>query len=115
VKNIIIKAQFATLSLSSEKHIRKHHKEFGFEERESFSKEHILKIVRRVCKQAERIFLHNSKLGNVIIFYSKQVLLIIDTEKNAIKTMFVLNDNEYIKRKLERKFWIEIDAEGNQI
>ena len=108
MKNIILKARFSTLSHNAEKHIRKHYKEFGFESRESFSLEKIITTARHITKKAKRVFTHKTESNEVLIFYDGTFIVMVDTKTNAIKTMFEVIYEEYVKRKLQRNYWQDI-------
>lgn len=104
MREIIQRARHANLSQNVEKHIRKHYKDFGFESREEFTREKIIKIAQRISKTATHMFLHQSKYGDAIIFFDGQHILIVDRERNSIKAIFAVIDEEYIRRKLQRNF-----------
>ena len=97
------------LSNNTEQHIRKHYREFGYKERNSFTREKIIEQANSIVNNAVRVFQHRTKHDDALIFYDGIALLIVSVPEHSIKTMFVLNEKEYLKRKLERNYWKEIN------
>ncbi len=99
------------LSKNREKHIRKHSSEFGFARPEEFTKHEMLTVARRVVEAPTRIFSDTQGAESVFIFLQGNVVTIIGATQKWIKTLFVLRDDQFVKRRIGRSKWIEIEME----
>ncbi len=96
------------LSKNADKHIQKYHKEFEFDEPKQFKHDAILSIAKQFVVESERMFIHQHRNGNSLIFLRDDIILIVDAKRLSIKTMFKISNIDYIGMKLKRKFWVEI-------
>jgi len=101
-------ARRARLSRNAERHIRKHFNEFGFKSPRDFSRRKILRLVNEVTRKYTRAFYEPDEDDAAIILLRSEILLIVDVQRQLIKTMFVVVDREYVTRKLRRGIWIEL-------
>ncbi len=97
------------LSRNAEKHIRKHYKEFGFKKPVEFTRGEILLIARNIVDHCDDVFEEVS--GDARIFFSQERILIVSGIKNSVRTMYVLNEKDYLERKIAQRKWIRIETD----